>query len=61
MEIQRGQPAQRIAHGVDRLSQGMPRLQQALTEAFARLESLDTAALLEKRYRKFRDIGGGEA
>ena len=27
MEIQRGQPAQRIAHGVDRLSQGMPRLQ----------------------------------
>ena len=52
---------EKIVAAADSREKGMPRLQQALTEAFARLESLDTAALLEKRYRKFRDIGGGEA
>ena len=40
---------------------GMPRLKQALSEAFSRRAALDTAALLEQRYRKFRGIGGGEA
>lgn len=40
---------------------GMPRLKQALSEAFSRRAALDTATLLEQRYRKFRGIGGGEA
>ena len=40
---------------------GMPRLKQALSEAFSRRVALDTAILLEQRYRKFRGIGGGEA
>ena len=40
---------------------GMPRLKQALSEAFQRRAALDTATLLEQRYRKFRGIGGGEA
>ena len=40
---------------------GMPRLKQALSEAFSRRAALDTAALLKQRYRKFRGIGGGEA
>ena len=40
---------------------GMPRLKQALSQAFSRRSPLDTATLLEQRYRKFRGIGGGEA
>ena len=39
---------------------GMPRLKQALSEAFSRRAALDTATLLEQRYRKFRGIGGGK-
>ena len=40
---------------------GMPRLKEALAQAFERRAAMDTQTLLEQRYRKFRGIGGGEA
>ena len=50
-----------IIPAADTREAGMPRLKQALSEAFSRRVALDTAILLEQRYRKFRGIGGGEA
>lgn len=52
---------EKIVAAADTREAGMPRLKQALSEAFSRRAALDTAALLEQRYRKFRGIGGGEA
>ena len=50
-----------LVSAADTREAGMPRLKQALSEAFSRRVALDTAILLEQRYRKFRGIGGGEA
>lgn len=52
---------EKIVAAADTREAGMPRLKQALSEAFSRRAALDTATLLEQRYRKFRGIGGGEA
>ena len=52
---------EKIVAAADTREAGMPRLKQALSEAFSRRAALDTAALLKQRYRKFRGIGGGEA
>ena len=51
---------EKIVPVVDSLEKGMPRLKEALVEAFGRLAGMDIETLLDTRYRKFRGIGGGE-
>ena len=51
---------EKIVPVADSLEKGMPRLKEALVEAFGRLAGMDIETLLDTRYRKFRGIGGGE-